>query len=260
LDIATSGAERIQKIEYEQIDTSKKVNWIRTTRLTQNGNGYEQDIVFTVFDSGYYAFDPVKVIYAAGNQLDTAYSGKLLFKVNNPAIDSTGLRDIKPIEEEPRTIEDFYPYLAGLGGLLLLVALYMFIRRLQKGKPEEETQVIPQRPPYELALEKLWVLQKEKPWEKGAVKLYYSDVSMILREFIERQFGFPAMESTTYEIRKRFKGNLWEKLNLDALYQVLETADLVKFAKGTPDENTHLEVLKKSIAFVQEATPADEEE
>jgi hypothetical protein len=260
LDIATSGAERIQKIEYEQIDTSQKVKWIRTTRLTQNGNGYEQDIVFTVFDSGYYAFDPVKVIYAFGNQLDTAYSGSLLFKVDNPPLDSTGLRDIKPIVEEPMTIEDFYPYLAGLLGLLLLIGLYMFIRRLQKGKPEQEAEVIPDRPPHEVALEKLMLLREERPWEKGAIKLYYSDVSNILREFIERRFDFPALESTTYEIRKKFKGTPWKKLNLDTLFGVLETADLVKFAKGTPDEATHESVLKNAFAFVEEARPEEEEE
>lgn len=260
LDIATSGAERIQKVAYEQIDTSQKVKWIRSTRLTQNGNGYEQDIVFTVFDSGFYAFDPVKVIYAFGNQLDTAYSGKLLFKVNNPPLDSTGLRDIKPIVEEPMTLEDFYPYMAGLGGILLLIGLYMFIRRLQKGKPEQEAEFIPSRPPHAVALEKLLLLQQEKPWEKGAVKLYYSDISTILREFIERRFGFPALESTTYEIRRKFKGTPWKKLDLDSLFKVLETADLVKFAKGIPDQATHEAVLQKAFAFVEEAKPDEEEE
>ncbi|MEZ4948042.1 MAG: hypothetical protein R2879_16060 [Saprospiraceae bacterium] len=259
LDIESTGSERIQKVLYEQADTSKKVKWIRSSRLINNGNQYTQEIVFTVFDSGYYAFDPLKVVYAQGNQLDTALSGTLAFKVDNPPQDSTGLLDIKPIVEEPRTFEDFIPYLIGLGVVLAFFLLYRVIRRFQKGKPEKEPEPEVIRPAGEVALEKLEQLTKAQLWQKGEVKSYYSEVSFILREFIENRFDFPAIESTTYEIRKKFKGSMWQKLDLASLYEILEVADLVKFAKSNPDAEMHQKVLDKAYQFVLDAKEDDED-
>jgi hypothetical protein len=260
LDIESTGSERIQNVLYEQADTSQKVKWIRASRLINNGNRYTQEIIFTVFDSGYYAFDPLKVVYAQGNQLDTALSGTLAFKVNNPPQDSTGLLDIKPIVEEPRTFEDFIPYLIGLGIVLAFFLLYRLIRRIQKGKPERlpEPEVI--RPAGEVALEKLEQLAQAQLWQKGEVKSYYSEVSFILREFLENRFDFPAIESTTYEIRKKFKGSLWQKLDLASLYEILEVADLVKFAKSNPDAETHQKVLDNAFKFVRDVKEEDKDD
>lgn len=54
--------------------------------------------------------------------------------------------------------------------------------------------------PHELALQKLVALQQQKLWQKGDVKPYQSELTFIIREYLENRFNIQALESTTDEI------------------------------------------------------------
>src|SRR5690606_8174161 len=98
--------------------------------------------------------------------------------------------------------------------------------------PETIKPTAPPRPPHELALEQLALLSAQKLWQNGKTKAYYSELTNILREYIEARFGVTAMEQTTEEIimaMKRLPDFDTEKIN--AIRRVLFLADLVKFAK-----------------------------
>lgn len=109
--------------------------------------------------------------------------------------------------------------------------------------------------PYDEATGQLKKLEQEKLWQKGEVKKYHSEISDIIRIYLERQFNFPAMEQTTDEIL--FSVNKYEEIRgWDYLLkQILTTADLVKFAKyqPLPDENSLS--LKNAFEFVEKTKP-----
>ena len=63
----------------------------------------------------------------------------------------------------------------------------------------------PKIPAHVTALEKLEKLKEEKLWQQGKLKLYYSELSDITRQYIEQRFYINAMEQVTDEIMYSFR-------------------------------------------------------
>jgi hypothetical protein len=83
-------------------------------------------------------------------------------------------------------------------------------------------------------------LEKKELWQHGEVKAYYSELTDIVRNYIEEAIDIPAMESTTSELIEGLKTASQKKKmklskeTIDSLFVVLKQADLVKFAKSKP--------------------------
>jgi hypothetical protein len=82
----------------------------------------------------------------------------------------------------------------------------------------------------------------------------YAQVADILREYVSRRFGVKALELTTDEaIQQLAEQKLVQEYSRRELHQILETADLVKFA-GEQDlalEHAIRETVKKAVAWVR---------
>ena len=122
---------------------------------------------------------------------------------------------------------------------------------MNKYKKEEnlilETKIVV--PPHITALNKLQNLKKQKLWQKGELKEYYSELSLILREYTENRFNFPALELPTSDIIKNLKyldSDLLSKLEF-----ILRKADNIKYAKGLSLDEENKESMKKSKEFIQ---------
>jgi hypothetical protein len=106
-----------------------------------------------------------------------------------------------------------------------------------------------------MELEKLRV---KKLWQAGKMKEYHTELTDILRKYIEDRFRLMAMESTTSEILD----DLQEKTGIskecrDILGKILSMADLVKFAKYAPLAEDHEGSMEYAIDFISRtyATP-----
>ncbi len=66
---------------------------------------------------------------------------------------------------------------------------------LRKKKEVEEEVVVPALPPYEEAIQKLHELDEKLLWQNNQIKEYYSELTEIVRGFIERELKVPALES-----------------------------------------------------------------
>ena len=93
---------------------------------------------------------------------------------------------------------------------------------------------IPERPAHEIALEGLHRIESEKLWQQGFTKKYYSELTEIIRQYIERRFSINAMEQTTDEILLHFDATLIAADIKEKLGFILRQADMVKFAKALP--------------------------
>ena len=167
--------------------------------------------------------------------------------------DSIQIAPIKPIIEEPRTFEDFIPYLIPL--LILIVIGCMIYLIVNRKKPPKV--VVPEKPllPHELALQKLVALQQQKLWQKGDVKPYQSELTFIIREYLENRFNIQALESTTDEIVQNLRKVDLEERWRDRLQELFINADLVKFAKAQPPMSIHEQGMNDAIAFVEATKP-----
>ena len=171
-------------------------------------------------------------------------------------IDTTrGLTDIKMPYSAPLTLKEVTPYILGvlLLGAIIFLLLYS-IKRRKKNKPFFALPVKPKEPPHVIALRELDRIKSEKIWQKEKTKQYYSEVTDVLRNYIEDRFEIRAMEQTTDEILDsfRYRKGLVSDKNYQNLSQILSVADLVKFAKykTLPDDDNL--TLVNSYFFVNE--------
>ena len=99
-------------------------------------------------------------------------------------------------------------------------------------------------------------LREKKLWQSGKIKEYYTEVTDILRRYMEARFGILAMESTTDEILESLTdGGHAAAPQLNILRPVLTMADLVKFAKAQPVPAENEETLASASRFVSETIP-----
>jgi Xaa-Pro aminopeptidase len=147
------------------------------------------------------------------------------------------MHHIKSIKSEPYLFSDYLNYFWGLIVALVIIGIILYY--VLRDKPTHE-EVIERIPPFEMAKQRLQELDQKKLIEQNRIKLYYVELTDIVRSFIEREMKIPALESTTDELIETITDfNESSKLDipddtLKKLQRLLQEADLVKFAKMKP--------------------------
>ena len=85
------------------------------------------------------------------------------------------------------------------------VGVYFLIKLLFKKKTAPVLDPWFGKPAHEKALAHLQILEDKSYFEKGKSKEHYSELSFILREYLENRFATAAMETTTPEIINQLK-------------------------------------------------------
>jgi hypothetical protein len=210
-----------------------------------------QKITVTSFDSGSYVI-PYFEIQINENLFQT---GPLHIEVRPMEVDtSKAIFDIRGPIEEPFSIIDWakenWIWIAIV--LLLLIGGIVLIYYL-KNRPEKvEEEIIEIIPPHIIGLQKLQNLKEDQLWQNNKVKAHHSEISEILREYIEKRYDVHALENTTDEIMQSLRFHNIEPNVLAKLNQVLVLADLVKFAKEKPIANENEMSLNNAVEFVNE--------
>ncbi|NOY53386.1 MAG: hypothetical protein GXP58_07155 [Deltaproteobacteria bacterium] len=137
------------------------------------------------------------------------------------------IHEIKPLEPA-----GFYlpiPFLIAAGLLLLALLVVVFLRQRRK-KRADLPFVEAVRSPREEAEEALNKLAASGLIEKGEFKKYCFRLSEIFRRYLERRFRFPAVESTSEEIRHNLNTLPAEEKLKEEVRLFLRNTDRVKYA------------------------------
>jgi hypothetical protein len=217
------------------------------------------------FDSGKYTIPRQKILI--NNK--PFFSDSLLVEVRDVAVDTTQqkLYDIKPIIEVEKPSEGtpvWVIYL--LLGLVFIagVCYYLFFRKKKKAK-EAEIKL----PPFEEAIQHLAKLDNEDLLSNNEYKKYYSELTDVLKKYLDEKVYDNALESTSDELIMQLEllrdsGKLpISKEVIQNLSKVLRTSDLVKFAKSQPDEGTarvDRDTVENMLRETKEAVPEPTEE
>ena len=174
-----------------------------TTDLGNDRIQINRDIIVQSFDSGMYVIPAFK--YVIGK--DTFKSNELTLKVLPVKVDSLpNIHDLKPVAEPPFFFSDYLPeFLVKYWWLIILVlvliaaGIYAYFKWFKKGELplRKKEKVIP---PYDEAIMKLTQLKSEHLWEAGQEKEYFTRLTDILRNYIDRRFEINAMEMTSSQI------------------------------------------------------------
>lgn len=206
-----------------------------------------QAYTITCFDSGSYRIPPYWFKINLDGHIDSVPGNGVTLNVYSMVIDTTkGPTDIKMPYDAPLTLKEVTPYILGviLIGAIIFFLLYS-IKRKKNNQPIFSRPLKPKEPAHVVALRELDRIKAEKVWQKGKSKQYYSQLTDTLRIYIEDRFAIRAMEQVTDEILDSFRvqKNLLSDKNFTNLSQILQLADLVKFAKYSPlpdDDNLSL--------------------
>ena len=238
----------------------------RAADTLRDGGKYRlvKEYYLTQFDEGKYTIPSQKIRI---NNKDY-FTDSLLVEVHTVAIDTLKqpLYDIKPIQEVKKPFTSYGWILTIIAAvlLLLIVAFVYFVFIRKKKFPFLQTQK--KLPPFDRAIQDLKELQNSKYLIQSQHKEYYTRLTDIVKAYLEEEVHILAKESTTDELLTKI--NLLQekgKLNLNQetitnLKRVLQTADLVKFAKNKPsDDNAEYdrETIENVVIKTKEATPLE---
>lgn len=216
-----------------------------------------QEVRLTSFDSGFYTIPQIPFRYRLlpDTTVRTASSALSMLMVHTMKVDTTNV--IKPIKgplRVPITFLEVLPYiLIALAVIALIILLVWYRNRRKKHQPLIQIRPKVRLQPHEKALQELEKLRTKKLWQEGKVKEFHSELTDILRIYIETGFAVPAMESTTFEIIWKLRQDkVFEKTIIEKLDRILQDADMVKFAKMVPLPQDNETALNAGIDFVNQ--------
>ena len=167
-----------------------------------------------------------------------------LLPAGNPS-----LKDIK--ELEPAARRDFRPaLLAAMVALALGGMLWWRRRRRDSSVLEPAPLVLAPVPepvtPYQQALAELDRIERAGWPARGEVARHYEAAVDVLRDYLELAHAVPARERTSAELLWALPPYLTESGGRDLLADLLEEADMVKFAQYRPGPSAASDYLERS--------------
>ncbi|UTD15501.1 protein BatD [Tenacibaculum mesophilum] len=256
--------DETENVIIPRLENLKGLEVIDTLKIDTIENKLIRKYILTGFDSGAF-YIPQQQIFIRNQAYLT---DSLLVNVATVPIDTTKVKKfpIKGIKGEPYQLDDFKQYIWWIIIAILVIVLLLYFFVFKKKKEQEEKVIIPLLPPYEEAMQKLEELDKKLLWQNNQVKKYYSELTDIVRGYIERELHIPALESTTDElidVLKDFndtKSIETSREIIDKLKGLLQESDLVKFAKSKPLSHEIEEDRKDAKLIIDNLKPKKQEE
>lgn len=246
----------LETVEAFATDTTRKKD-----RLT-----LQKIYALTQFDSGSYKLPTQRIeINGVGYFTDS-----MMINVETVPVDTVAQKmyDIKPLINVNKSYTGWWKYL--VIGLLIVSVLgglfYWFVLRKKPLTQEEKEALLPA---YDRALLELKRLENSKYLIQDEFKEYYSELTTIVRAYLEEDAHVAALESTTGQLIERLEllsdsGEL--ELDKDTIQQfknILQTADLVKFARTKPSTavaEQDRKLVEQIVVKTHDALPEPTEE
>lgn len=248
--VETDTTDRVIFPEGQTFSPLETVEAFKTDTTRKNDRQIlEKSYALTQFDSGSYKL-PQQFIDINGVGF---YTDSLRIDVATIPVDTLNQKmyDIKDLIVVEKSHSGWWKTaLWVLLGLVILGGLlYWFVFRKKPLTEEEKVKLLP---PYDRALLELKQLENSKYLIQDEYKKYYSELTDIVRSYLEEDVQVSALESTTDQLIEKLElmtdaGELdLDKETIVQFKRILQTADLVKFAKSKPD-NSIAEQDRKSI-------------
>jgi len=151
------------------------------------------------------------------------------------------------------------PWVGWAAGAAAAVALGIAILLLVL-KRVKRARVVPPRPPWEVAFDRLRALDARKLPEAGEFQAFYVELSDILRVYIEDRFRIHAPEQTTPEfLSEAARSGALTDAHQRRLGRFLKHCDRVKFAQYEPAVEEMECSFTLVLKFIDETIPVQEQ-
>lgn len=244
--------ENIELVEISKTDTLSRFPFV-----------VQKNYLITSFKDSLQIIKPLPIVVNG----DTVYTKPLQLWVLPLRPDSSLLKtidtnqlirifDIKPNFKPKFTFKEFWVLYGKfiLLSIFLALAIWGIVYLLKKLIKKQQTEQIQKskEPAHIIALRQIEQLKLKKLIEQGKTKEFYSELSFILRQYIENRYFLPALERTSTEILQDFT-IIKKEISSDDYQQLailLNIADMAKFAKFRPTEQTSFKNIEMLENFV----------
>lgn len=228
----------------------------------KNGDGgiqiTTQNVVLIFWDTGSYQLPPLPFVYIKNNRSDTFFAEVPLIRVDFPAGitgDTAYVAPIKSIMGEAKTfwdyILDYKLFIFIFFGLIAVLVVGYLAIKIVRTMEARRKQLTPEGK----ALKELERLLHANFIDQKRFADYHEGISQIIREYLYNRFQLKAPQATTKDVLKMITlDHISDALKLE-MKEVLETSDLVKFAKASPLDSANqfaAEYIRKLVDAVQE--------
>jgi hypothetical protein len=141
---------------------------------------------------------------------------------------------------------------------LLGAAAWEAWRRWWKSRPQKDWNLKPEEPklPPEVVAERaLDELAASKIWERGGHDVFYLRLTEILRAYLEARYAEPALAMTSIEVARLVKSKEPDLKTSAIVRELLQRADLVKFARIKAGADDGPNDAAQVLAVVRTTTP-----
>ena len=217
-------------------------------------------LTLTVFEVGKLEIRPIIVRYKNPSgriaDVETPPVTVEVVSVRKNPKKNAAEEDIRPIKG-PVSFGKGLARNAALGSTAALLALVLAVKLFLRlrGKFDDESL----KPAHERVFLELKRLKAKNLLEAKKFKEYYSELSGILRYYLQRRLSVPTLELTTYELTGRLKEAGIDQEVVAEIKRFLEMTDLVKFAKFEPPSSTAVEIEAALTRIVETTKPVPEE-
>ena len=236
--------------EHEHLEADKpQVKRIESESPPTGKAHYELTYPLRTFAIGKHSLPPITIKYTgADGDSGSIQTPAYLFEVRS--VKPAGATEMKGIKGPWSVPPNWFLYI--LAALLAIIAIgaiiFLYLRR--RTKPMDlQPEVLPQRQPHEIAYEQLNRIEGMNWVAQGEVKVYHTEISLVIRQYIAARYHIPALELTTQELLDRLQP---EDIPKDLVQQFFTHCDWVKFARYSPTKPEAHERLEEARRIVDE--------
>ncbi len=135
---------------------------------------------------------------------------------------------------------------------LVVVSLFLWFWFRKRAK---KRSIDFQKTLQEVTLDKIQSLRQEELWKNNSLQEHFVRFSHILRSYLTGRFGLSFLDKTTEQSKLILMGLSIERDLSDQILQLLQSADMVKFADSSTDEKYISVLFDQLIEIVNKTSP-----
>lgn len=220
-----------------------------------NATEWQRSITYTLspFEVGTIATPQIDVVYDTPNgakRTKTVPAARIEVTSVLPAGQAKAeMKDVKPPLAMP-----FPKWLMVVAGVIVAAVVAWIVWVIARATRKRVAAIVrPPKRPDEWALDELQAIERENLIEQKKIKELYTRVTDVLRTYVGSVFSINALDLTTYELLQETEQTSLSTELRGKLRDVLDEADLVKFAKYIPEQGICRRELDRARSFVQES-------